>query len=129
MSDLSLYDDVVVCGYDFSGYEGWCNGKAGFLKKEGQKCNFDFWSDTYLVKKVLVLEMASDCCSMLSEHKTLSATISLYDKLVGDANLNQSPLQKRRKKGKNTVLQKGKNCELSDYIINSNLLLFWDSSD
>ena len=51
---------------------------------------------------------------MLSEHKTLSATISLYDKLVGDANLNQSPLQKRRKKGKSTVLQKCTNYEPND---------------
>lgn len=97
MSDLSLslFDDVVVMIFKVRMVQR----QSGISGKKRRKMQFNFWSDTYQVKRSLFYKMAP-AASMLSEHKTLSATISLYDKLVGDANLNQSPLQKRRKKGK-----------------------------
>ena len=97
MSDLSLslFDDVVVMIFKVRMVQR----QSGISGKKRRKMQFNFWSDTYQVKRSLFYKMAP-AASMLSEHKTLSATISLYDKLVGDANLNQSPLQKRKKKGK-----------------------------
>ena len=99
----------------------------GFLEKKRRKMQFNFWSDTYQVKRSLFYKMAP-AASMLSEHKTLSATISLYDKLVGDANLNQSPLQKRRKKGKEHSVAERNKLWTWTFNTDQNKPIYWGCS-